>query len=400
MKELESKIKERITCMLPILNEKQRRLYLGIESKVYGYGGVSCISRLSKTSRPTIIQGVKDLNNNNMFFLKTRNSGGGRKAIYRKHPSILKELEKLIEPLTIGDPMSPLRWTVKSTRNLAEELQSFDYKVSHTVVSEMLKYLGYSLQSNKKRHEGGNHPDRNSQFEYINQSCNRFMDNKDPVISIDTKKKEQVGNYKNAGKSLCKTKTPKEVEVYDFATNKAAPYGIYDIEKNKGFVNVGMNYDTSAFAVESIRRWWVNMGKTEYMTSTDLLITADVGGSNGSRRRLWKTELQQLSNETGLTITVCHFPPGTSKWNKIEHSLFSYITMNWQGIPLKTYETIVNLIGSTKTRKGLKVKAVLDENYYEKGIKVSDEELDKVNIFRHAFHGEWNYTIEPIVNIL
>lgn len=396
MDKLEAKIKERIDYMLPNLNENQRRLYLAVEAKTYGYGGVSCISRLSKTSRPTIIQGGKELLNNSIASAKIRKPGGGRKAIHKKQPSILKDLETLIEPLTLGDPMSALKWTVKSTRNLAEELQENGYKVSHTVVSEMLKHLGYSLQSNRKRHEGGNHPDRNSQFGYINGSCERFIENGNPVISIDTKKKEQVGNYKNAGKSLCKIGTPKEVEVYDFATDKAVPYGIYNVDENEGFVNVGMNFDTSEFAVESIRRWWYSMGKPKYGTSKSLLITADGGGSNGSRRRLWKTELQQFSTETGLSITVCHFPPGTSKWNKIEHRLFSHITMNWRGKPLESYEAIVNLIGATKTRKGLKVKAVLDENYYKKGIKISDEQLDGINIFRHAFHGEWNYTIKPI----
>ena len=396
MEKSETKIKQRLDYVLPNLNENQRRLYLAAEAKTYGYGGVSCISRLSTISRPTIIQGGKELQKNSLVLPKSRKSGGGRKAIYKKQPSILKDLETLIEPLTIGDPMSPLRWTVKSTRNLATELQEKGYKISHTVVSEMLKHLGYSLQSNKKRHEGGKHPDRNSQFGYINQSCERYIENGNPVISIDTKKKEQVGNYKNAGKSLCKTKAPKEVEVYDFATDKAVPYGIYDVDENEGFVNVGMNFDTSEFAVESIRRWWCNMGKQKYETSKSLLITADGGGSNGSRRRLWKTELQQFSNETGLSITVCHFPPGTSKWNKIEHRLFSHITMNWQGKPLESYETIVNLIGATKTRKGLKVKAVLDRSYYKKGIKISDEQLDGINIFRHVFHGEWNYTIKPI----
>lgn len=397
MEKSESRIKERINYLLPNLNEIQRRLYLAAEAKTYGHGGISCISRLSKTSRPTIIQGGKELAEKVTVVLpKSRKSGGGRKAIYIKQPLILKDLETLIEPLTIGDPMSPLRWTVKSTRNLATELQEKGYKVSHTVVSEILKHLGYSLQSNKKRHEGGNHPDRNSQFEYINQSCERFIGGGAPVISIDTKKKEQVGNYKNAGKSLCKTSSPKEVEVYDFATDKAVPYGIYNMKDNEGFVNVGMNYNTSEFAVESIRRWWNSMGKSKYGTSKKILITADGGGSNGSRRRLWKTELQKFSSETGLSITVCHFPPGTSKWNKIEHRLFSHITMNWQGKPLESYETIINLIGATKTRKGLKVKAVLDKNHYKKGIKISDEQLNGINIFRHAFHGEWNYTIRPI----
>lgn len=396
MENNEAKIKERIEYVLPNLTEKQRRLYLSAEAKTYGYGGVSRISRLSNVSRPTIIQGGKELGTIIKDLPRSRKSGGGRKAIYKKQPQILKDLETLIEPMTIGDPMSALRWTVKSTRNLAEELQKMDYKVSHTVVSDMLKLLNYSLQSNKKRHEGGSHPDRNSQFEYINQSCERFFSSGNPVISVDTKKKELIGNYKNAGKSLCKTKTPKEVEVYDFGKDKAVPFGILDIKENEGFVNVGMNYDTSEFAVESIRRWWSSMGKEKYLTANHLLITADGGGSNGSRRKLWKTELQKLANETGLSITVCHFPPGTSKWNKIEHRLFSHITMNWQGKPLVSYEVVVNLIAATKTRKGLKVKAVLDKNLYKKGIKVSDQQLENVNIFRHAFHGEWNYTIKPI----
>jgi hypothetical protein len=351
---------------------------------------------LSQISRPTIIQGSKELGTPAIDLPKCRKPGGGRKAIYLKQPEILKDLEALIEPTTIGDPMSALRWTIKSTRNLADEIKNKGYKVSHTVVSEMLRHLGYSLQSNRKRHEGGNHPDRNRQFEYINQICTRFMESRDPVISIDTKKKEQVGNYKNPGKSLRKAKTPNEVEVYDFAQEKAVPYGVYDMDKNEGFVNVGMNYDTSAFAVESIRRWWYSMGVARYQFRKRLLITADGGGSNGSRRRQWKTELQKFANEIGLEITICHFPPGTSKWNKIEHRLFSHITMNWKGKPLESYETIVNLIGATKTRKGLKVNAVLDETIYKKGIKVTDEELDGINIFSHAFHGEWNYTIYPI----
>ena len=397
MKNTDATIQERIKLMLPNLSERQRRLYLAAEAQTYGFGGVSCISRLSETSRPTIIQGSKELGTSIKSISRSRKSGGGRKAIYKKHPEILVDLEALIEPFTIGDPMSPLRWTVKSTRNLAEELQKKGYKVSHPVVSEMLKYLNYSLQSNRKRHEGGSHPDRNCQFEYINRSCERFIEENNPVISVDTKKKEQVGNYKNSGKALRKKKEPEDVDVYDFGKDKAVPFGILDINENEGFVNVGMNYDTSAFAVESIRRWWNNMGKQKYQSPKSILITADGGGSNGSRRRLWKTELQKFANETGLSITVCHFPPGTSKWNKIEHRLFSHITMNWKGKPLVSYETVVNLIGATKTRKGLKVKAVLDETKYERGIKISDDQLDAVNILRHAFHGEWNYTINSSI---
>lgn len=396
MSNSETKIQDRIHYVLSNLNEKQRRLYLAAEAKTYGYGGVSLVSRLSNVSRPTITQGIKDIDSPIESLPRSRKSGGGRKPVHEKYEDILKDLESLIEPLTIGDPMSPLRWTVKSTRNLADELRAMGYKVSHTAVSDMLKLLNYSLQSTRKRHEGGKHPDRNRQFEYINGSCERYIKTGQPVISVDTKKKEQVGNYKNPGKSLQKMKQPKEVEVYDFAKEKAAPFGIYDIKRNEGFVNVGTNYDTSVFAVESIRRWWQSMGCGKYRFATNLLITADGGGSNGCRRKLWKTELQKFANEVGLSITVCHFPPGTSKWNKIEHRLFSHITMNWRGKPLESYETIVNLISSTKTRKGLKVNALLDETQYEKGIKVSDEQLDSINIFRHAFHGDWNYTINPI----
>ena len=304
-------------------------------------------------------------------------------------------MDKLIEPLTLGDPMSPLRWTCKSTRNLSDELQKKSYKISHVVVSKLLREMGFSLQANRKTKEGGNHPDRNLQFEYINQLGKKYIQSGNPLISIDTKKKEQIGNYKNGGKSLCKKRIPIEVNVYDFETRKAVPYGIYDVDKNIGFVNVGINYDTSSFAVESIRRWWLQMGKKVYPDSRKLLITADGGGSNGSRRKLWKTELQKFADENDLEITVCHFSPGTSKWNKIEHRLFSFITMNWSGKPLISYQMVVNLIGATKTREGLKVKAVLDENIYEKGIKISDEELSEINMIRHEFHGEWNYTIKP-----
>ncbi len=395
MENSETKLKNKFELLLPHLNEKQRRIYLSSEAESIGFGGVSLISRLTKISRPTIIRGKKELKEKPLGFSKSRKAGGGRKAIYQQRPEILEELEKLIEPLTRGDPMSVLRWTCKSTRNLSKELNNKGFNVSHTVVSEMLKLIGYSLQANQKTHEGGKHPDRNQQFEYINQKSEDFIREGDPTISIDTKKKEQVGNYKNNGKILCKEKSPKKVEVYDFAEEKAVPYGIYDIKENEGFVNVGTNYDTSAFAVESIRRWWFTMGKEKYSGSKKLLITADGGGSNGYRRKLWRTELQKFADETKLEITICHFPPGTSKWNKIEHRLFSQITLNWRGKPLESYETIVNLIGATKNSKGLKVNAVLDENVYQKGIVVTNEELENVNIKRHEFHGEWNYTIRP-----
>jgi hypothetical protein len=387
------KLKEKLNKLTPHLNERQKRIYLSSEADNIGRGGVSLISKLSNVSRPTIMKGKADLESAPLGSSRTRNKGGGRKSLKDKYPDIITELDSLIEPLTLGDPMSPLRWTCKSTRNLAEELQQRHFNISHVVVSNILRDMGYSLQANKKTHEGGKHPDRNKQFEYINDMSKKYILFDNPVISIDTKKKEQIGNYKNNGKILCKEKNPIEVNVYDFETTKAVPYGIYDIDKNLGFVNVGKSYDTSSFAVESIRRWWLDMGKKEYPNSKKILITADSGGSNGSRRKQWKTELQKFANETGMEITVCHFSPGTSKWNKIEHKLFSFISMNWQGKPLESYQTVVNLIGATKTRKGLRVKAVLDENKYEKGIKITNEELEKINLLRHEFHGEWNYTI-------
>lgn len=387
------KLKEKLDKLTPHLNERQKRIYLSSEANNIGRGGISLISRLSKVSRPTIIKGKKDLESTPLESPRTRNKGGGRKSLKDKYPDIVTELDSLIEPSTLGDPMSPLRWTCKSTRNLAEDLRQKHFKISHVVVSNILRDMGYSLQANKKTNEGGRHPDRNKQFEYINNMSKKYILFDNPVISIDTKKKEQIGNYKNNGKILCKKKNPIEVNVYDFETTKAVPYGVYDIDKNLGFVNVGKSYDTSSFAVESIRRWWLDMGKKEYPNSKKILITADSGGSNGSRRKQWKTELQKFANETDMEITVCHFSPGTSKWNKIEHKLFSFISMNWQGKPLESYQTVVNLIGATKTRKGLKVKAVLDENKYEKGIKITDEELGKINLLKHEFHGEWNYTI-------
>ncbi len=389
----ENTLKEKLDKLTPHLNERQKRIYLSSEAINIGRGGVSLISRLSNVSRPTIMKGKVDLESPPLEAPRTRDKGGGRKPLIEKYPDIVTELDNLIEPSTLGDPMSPLRWTCKSTRNLADALRQKGFKISHVVVSDILRAMGYSLQANKKINEGGRHPDRNRQFEYIKNMSEKYILFGNPVISIDTKKKEQIGNYKNNGKTLCKKKNPIEVNVYDFETTKAVPYGIYDIDKNSGFVNIGTSYDTSSFAVESIRRWWLDMGMKEYPNSKKILITADSGGSNGSRRKQWKTELQKFTNETGLEITVCHFSPGTSKWNKIEHKLFSFISMNWQGKPLESYQTVVNLIGSTKTRKGLKVKAILDENIYEKGIKITNEELDKINLLRHEFHGEWNYTI-------
>jgi len=386
--------------MLPLLNERQQRIYLASEAMALGRGGFTRISEISGVSRPTLLEGKKELEKGITEFLpdRIRKPGGGRKKIYLQHPEVISILDSLVDPVTRGDPMSPLRWTCKSTRQLAKALETKGIFVSHVYVAELLSSMGYSLQANRKVNEGGDHPDRDQQFHYINDLCQRYLYKNVPVISVDTKKKENVGNYKNNGKTWEQVGQPTEVEVYDFIDadlGKAVPYGIYDIGKNEGFVNVGKSFDTSSFAVSSIRRWWIEMGEPAYPKSKKLLLTADGGGSNGYRRKLWKTELQKFSDEYNLEITVLHLPPGTSKWNKIEHRLFSYISMNWKGQPLINFETVVNLIGSTTTSKGLKVKSMLDETEYPKGISVPDEELKLVNLFPHAFHGEWNYTIKP-----
>jgi transposase len=390
-------LKERYNRMLPFLTEKQKRLYLGNEAYLLGFGGVSEVSRITGVSRRVISEGIKELKKPDEFtFERIRKEGAGRKPTIAKDKTLIEDLEKLIEPLTRGDPESPLRWTCKSLRNLADSLKAMNHKTSHRMVGQILHELKYSLQANRKTQEGGTHPDRNAQFEYINETVKKFHSKNQPVISIDAKKKENVGEYKNNGKEWQPKGTPEKVNVYDFIDKelgKVCPYGVYDIGENMGWVNVGIDHDTASFAVESIRRWWNIMGKEIYTTATELLITADGGGSNSSRSRLWKKEVQNFVNETGLKIKVCHFPPGTSKWNKIEHRLFSYISQNWRGKPLVSHEVIVNLIASTKTSKGLKVKCQLDENKYPTGIKVSDEDLAKVNIEYDSFHGEWNYTI-------
>jgi len=394
-------LEQKIGKMLTYLTENQIRIFLYLEAQSIGFGGITAVSKASGVSRPTIILGGKDLAKKTVELPKERirKEGGGRKREEEKHPNIILELEKLLDPVTRGDPMSPLRWTCKSTRQLSEALKKKDIHISHVSIATLLKQMGYSLQSNAKVNEGGKHPDRDKQFEYINKQSSEYLSNEYPVISVDTKKKELIGNYKNAGREWNKVGQPIEVNVYDFpntAIGKAVPYGIYDIGKNEGFVNVGKSYDTSSFAVASIRRWWLDMGQQSYPTTKKLLITADGGGSNGYRRKLWKIELQKLCNEFDFEITVCHLPPGTSKWNKIEHRLFSYITMNWRGKPLTSFETIVSLIGSTTTRKGLKVISKLDETEYKKGIMVADEELKRLNIHPHEFHSEWNYTIKPL----
>ena len=392
------KILEKLRKIEPILNEKQRRIVFAAEAEQIGRGGKSKISALTGMSRSTLNAGFADLKFMSDKPLAVdkesiRRSGGGRKKITDTDPEILSVLESLVEPLTRGDPESPLRWTIKSTRTLAKELEVRGFKVGKSAVAVMLDQLGYSLQSNRKRLEGANHPDRNAQFEYINRNVQNFINQGFPVISVDTKKKENIGNYKNNGKEYRKKKTPRAVEGHDFAEQKAAPYGIYDIKDNSGFVNVGTNCDTSSFAVNSIKFWWEKEGKIRYPKARKMLITADAGGSNGYNRKLWKYELQQFVNEYKIEIFVCHFPPGTSKWNKIEHRLFSFISINWKGQPLTDYETVVNLIAATTTATGLTVTSQLDKQVYKKGIQITEEQMNKLNITKNTFHGEWNYSI-------
>jgi transposase len=394
------KIKKKYCLIKSHLNEKGRRLWAAAEAMVFGRGGIKVVCQATEISGPTIRSGIIELKLNiteQTSHKKSRKLGGGRKSATKKYPDLKKDLLELLESATRGDPMSPLLWSAKSTRNLAIELQKKGYTISHVVVAKLLSELEYSLQANKKTQEGSKNPDRNAQFEHINDKAKAFLKNENPVISIDTKKKELVGNFKNAGQEYAPKGEAEEVNVYDFQNDllKAIPYGIYDIVKNEGWVNVGITNDTSAFAVQSIRKWWNGLGKTRYPSSTKLMITADGGGSNGSRRRLFKTELQKFSNETGLEISVCHFPPGTSKWNKIEHRLFSFISQNWRAKPLIDLVTVVNLIAATTTKTGLKVCCELDENVYKKGIVVSDEEMNNLNIKKDDFHGEWNYTISP-----
>jgi len=400
----ESEIRERFRHLEWTFDERQRRLYAAAEAKVIGHGGVKLVWKATGVAKGSIQQGLKELLERPEEMMENnpsriRRVGAGRKTSVGDDPALLSALESLVEPVTRGDPESALRWTCKSLRQLETELVRQGFIVSHTSIGGLLKKIGYSLQGNRKTLEGTNHPDRNAQFEYINAQTEEFLRNGQPVISVDTKKKELVGQFKNNGKEWAPQGTPEEVNVYDFVDKKlgrANPYGVYDLVNNTGWVSVGTDHDTASFAVSTIRRWWMVMGKPLYPDAKELLITADGGGSNGSRVRLWKLELQQLSNELGLTIRVSHFPPGTSKWNKIEHRLFSHISMNWRGKPLVSHEVIVNLIAATTTRKGLNVRSELDQKSYPKGIKVTDEEFAAIRILRDEFHGEWNYSIMPL----
>jgi hypothetical protein len=369
------------------------------EARALGHGGISLVSRACGLSRKAITKGQSEIEEGTVPLLgRIRRPGGGRKNILAHDPRLLGALDRLIDPETRGDPESPLRWICKSTRTLAAQLTRRKHPVSHMKIAQLLREEGYSLQGNRKTEEGCDHPDRDAQFRHINAQVKRALAKGTPVISVDTKKKELVGNYENGGRQWLPAKQPVKVNGHDFPhpdIPRAYPYGVYDVERNRGFVNVGTNHDTGAFAVASIRGWWRAEGRRLYPKTRDLLITADAGGSNGWRLRLWKLELQKLADETGLTISVCHFPPGTSKWNKIEHRLFSFISSNWRGEPLRDYETIVRLIARTTTAKGLKVTCRLDRRKYPTGRKVTDEEMKRVNLERNKFHGDWNYTIRP-----
>jgi len=371
-------------------------LFAAAESEAIGRGGISAVSAATGISRRVIREGIKELHaRRTQPEGRLRRPGGGRKQAVEEDPSLLVDLEKLLEPVTRGHPESPLRWTCKSVRKLAEELQHQGHRTSYRSVARLLEQLDYSLQANRKTREGSGHPDRNAQFEYLYRKVQHFQRRGQPVISVDTKKKERIGDFKNQGQEWRPKGEPERVRVHDFGKTHVRPYGVYDQTRNEGWVSVGVDHDTATFAVESIRRWWRWMGQKAYPAAEQLLITADAGGSNGVRVRLWKVELQKFANETGLRITVCHFPPGTSKWNKIEHQLFSFISQNWRGRPLRSHEVVVNLIANTTTKQGLKVRARLDRNVYPSGLKVTDQELAAVSLKPDKFHGEWNYSIYP-----
>lgn len=380
------------------LDERSRRLFAANEALQRGRGGVSRVSRACGLSRVTITKGIREIEDAPLPPGRIRHPGGGR-SLYQTHdPAVVGALEALVEPLSRGDPESPLRWTSKSTRVLAMELTRKNHPISHAKVGQFLRGMNYSLQSNRKTEEGDDHPDRDIQFKYINGRVRKALVQGYPVISVDTKKKELIGNYENKGRRWQKSKSAERVNGHDFPgpeVPRAYPYGIYDLARNRGFVNVGTDHDTSAFAVASIRGWWRAEGRSLYPEAKQLLVTADGGGSNGYRRHAWKFELQKLADATGLTLEVCHFPPGTSKWNKVEHRLFSFISSNWRGEPLRDYETVVRMISATKTAKGLSVSCRLDRRKYPVGKKISKEELEALNIVRQDFHGEWNYKIHP-----
>ena len=395
----ERSIKQKFLQVKPFLNERARRCWAAAEAKEIGWGGISLVAKATKMHRDTIAKGMKEIKSpTKIANTRLRRAGAGRKSNAEKNPALKTDLERLVEPATRGDPESALKYTSKSLRTLAKELQTAGHQASHELVAKLLRDEGFSLQANKKTLEGASHPDRNAQFEFINADIRTQQQRSEPVISVDTKKKEIVGDFKNNGRTWRPKGQPEEVRVHDFEIpelGKVVPYGVYDIDHNRGWINLGIDSDTAEFAVESIRRWWNTIGKNTYLHATTLTVTADSGGSNSPRARLWKYELQRFANETGLTLRVRHFPPGTSKWNKIEHRLFSFISQNWRGKPLISHAVIINLIAATTTTKGLKVDCVLDTNKYPVGRKISNNDYNKINFTPEAFHGDWNYSINP-----
>ncbi len=392
-------LRAKYDSLAPELTERSRRFWAATEALSLGHGGIGLVARATGLSRSTISRGLQEVRSGERLEPgRIRRPGGGRTPTARKDPKLVRDLEALVEPTTAGRPQSPVRWTSRSTRRLARELQALGHNVSSHLVADLLHAAGYSLQGNQKTKEGTRHPDRDAQFRYLNVEVVRHQRRHQPVISVDTKKKELVGDFKNGGREWRPQGQPEPVRVHDFLLpqkGKAIPYGVYDLNRNEGWVSVGIDHDTATFAVRAIRRWWEVMGRPSYPRATSLLITADCGGSNGARVRLWKWELQQFADRTGLRLTVCHFPPGTSKWNRIEHRLFSHIAMNWRGKPLVSLAVIVSLIGATTSTAGLWVRSELDKGRYPEGVKVSDEEMAQVLLEPHEFHGDWNYTIRP-----
>ena len=394
-------IRVRYEALDPILDERGRRWFAAAEALAAGHGGVTAVARITGVARSTIDRGLAELRGDAPPAAapeRVRRNGGGRRPLVVTDPSLLADLKELVEPTTRGDPMAPLLWTAKSLRKLAAGLGELGHRVCHNVVADLLREMGYSLQANRKTLEGTSHPDRDAQFGYLNTQVKEALAAGEPAISVDTKKKELVGDFKNSGREYRPKGQPEPVRVHDFLIpelGRAAPYGVYDIANNAGWVSLGIDHDTASFAVNTIGRWWQAMGRLRYPQATRLVVTADCGGSNGARVRLWKRELQALANELAVRIAVCHLPPGTSKWNKIEHRLFSFITQNWRGRPLVSYQTIVQLIAATTTDAGLKVRCEIDPNTYPAGVRVTDAEMDAINLQRHDFHGDWNYTISP-----
>ena len=396
--DLEAALVGKYAALAPVLDERARRLWAATESRAIGYGGDALVSAATGLARDTIRAGRKELETGIETQGRLRQPGAGRPRLEKTQPGLKEALEQLVEPVTRGDPTSPLRWTCKSRAKLAAALTQQGWKISSTKISHLLHDLGYSLQSVRKSREGASHPDRNAQFEHINATAADFLERKQPVISVDTKKKELVGDFKNGGREWQPHRTPETALVHDFpddSLGKAIPYGVYDMARNEAWVSIGRDHDTPAFAVASIRQWWKMMGQPIYADAQELFITADAGGSNGYRARAWKVELQELADELGMRIVVSHFPPGTSKWNKIEHRLFCHITQNWRGKPLRTWETVVQLIGHTRTAAGLRVKAKLDSRKYPTGVEITKDQMKRLNLVKHEFRGDWNYELRP-----